>query len=386
MDTHLSTLYAFEEGAKSTSNGSGRVKISSPGAPSHPTVTASAMDRLPSTPLRTAENGDLSASIYGSFASRLSPLPLSLQSTPPTQRHQNGPPIGHSKSPQLPPAPQCTTIPLPEDEAENEYRKYQKQQEQHQQSLAPQLRREPSTIDLARLAVAPPVIPSSQSLPAPLYPKSIDITNPDSIDSVVNSRDDMQDEGSGMMSSVSELMLQGQKTPNVYINGLPPHFPEEELYALAAPYGAIKSVRTFTRHVRDSESGYGFVLFVHFLSCMALDANFTAGLKVWMLQRDASFLCESIGTSIRPFPRYASPSSLSHGAKFSIASSQDSWHAVCVDTIGLFECLVYQQCSFGSECLVQGKDGEFTRSHEHKSLHGRVSTLLHRRERCLSVC
>ncbi len=52
------------------------------------------------------------------------------------------------------------------------------------------------------------------------------------------------------------------KTPNVYINGLPPHFPEEQLYALAAPFGAIRSVRTFTRHVKESESGYGFVLYV----------------------------------------------------------------------------------------------------------------------------
>ena len=50
------------------------------------------------------------------------------------------------------------------------------------------------------------------------------------------------------------------RTPNVYINGLPPHFPEDELYALTAPFGEVKSVRTFTRHVRDSESGYGFVL------------------------------------------------------------------------------------------------------------------------------
>lgn len=51
------------------------------------------------------------------------------------------------------------------------------------------------------------------------------------------------------------------KTPNVYINGLPPHFPEEQLYALAAPFGPVRSVRTFARHVKDSESGYGFVLF-----------------------------------------------------------------------------------------------------------------------------
>lgn len=51
------------------------------------------------------------------------------------------------------------------------------------------------------------------------------------------------------------------RTPNVYINGLPPHFPEDQLLAMAAPFGEVRSVRTFTRHVRDSESGYGFVLF-----------------------------------------------------------------------------------------------------------------------------
>lgn len=56
------------------------------------------------------------------------------------------------------------------------------------------------------------------------------------------------------------LLDESQKTPNVYINGLPPHFPEDQLYALAAPFGEVRSVRTFTRHVRDSESGYGFVL------------------------------------------------------------------------------------------------------------------------------
>ena len=50
--------------------------------------------------------------------------------------------------------------------------------------------------------------------------------------------------------------------PNVYINGLPPHFPETELYALAAPFGEVRSVRSFTRHVGERESGYGFVLYV----------------------------------------------------------------------------------------------------------------------------
>ncbi|KAH8822142.1 hypothetical protein DL96DRAFT_1714496 [Flagelloscypha sp. PMI_526] len=51
------------------------------------------------------------------------------------------------------------------------------------------------------------------------------------------------------------------KTPNVYINGLPPHYPEDQLFQLAAAYGGVRSVRTFTRHIGDRESGYGFVLF-----------------------------------------------------------------------------------------------------------------------------
>jgi hypothetical protein len=44
------------------------------------------------------------------------------------------------------------------------------------------------------------------------------------------------------------------KTPNVYINGLPPHFPEDELFALTAPYGDVRSVRSFTRHIGERSS------------------------------------------------------------------------------------------------------------------------------------
>lgn len=50
------------------------------------------------------------------------------------------------------------------------------------------------------------------------------------------------------------------KTPNVYINGLPPNYPEDQLFELAAPFGPVRSVRSFTRHVGEKESGYGFVL------------------------------------------------------------------------------------------------------------------------------
>lgn len=39
------------------------------------------------------------------------------------------------------------------------------------------------------------------------------------------------------------------RTPNVYINGLPPNYPESSLYTLTCAFGAVRSVRTFTRHV-----------------------------------------------------------------------------------------------------------------------------------------
>ncbi|EIN08761.1 hypothetical protein PUNSTDRAFT_133942 [Punctularia strigosozonata HHB-11173 SS5] len=55
--------------------------------------------------------------------------------------------------------------------------------------------------------------------------------------------------------------LEDHRTPNVYINGLPPNFAEEALYAMTKEFGTVISVRTFTRHVSDRPSGYGFVLF-----------------------------------------------------------------------------------------------------------------------------
>ncbi|KAI0674471.1 hypothetical protein C8Q78DRAFT_1143544 [Trametes maxima] len=64
---------------------------------------------------------------------------------------------------------------------------------------------------------------------------------------------------------VAPVEAQGQgpasQPPNVYINGLPPNFPEEDLLAMTRPFGNVLSVRTFTRHVSDKPSGYGFVLF-----------------------------------------------------------------------------------------------------------------------------
>lgn len=48
--------------------------------------------------------------------------------------------------------------------------------------------------------------------------------------------------------------LDNEHTPNVYINGLPPNFPEDHLYAMTKDFGEVISVRTFTRHVSDKPS------------------------------------------------------------------------------------------------------------------------------------
>ncbi|KAJ7624302.1 hypothetical protein DFH06DRAFT_1481625 [Mycena polygramma] len=51
------------------------------------------------------------------------------------------------------------------------------------------------------------------------------------------------------------------KMPNVYINGLPANFREDQLLAIASPFGEVVSVRCFTRNTTKNPSGYGFVLF-----------------------------------------------------------------------------------------------------------------------------
>ena len=47
--------------------------------------------------------------------------------------------------------------------------------------------------------------------------------------------------------------------PNVYIGGLPPHFPEEQLFNMTKEFGPVLSVKTFTKP--EQPTGYGFVLF-----------------------------------------------------------------------------------------------------------------------------
>lgn len=55
-------------------------------------------------------------------------------------------------------------------------------------------------------------------------------------------------------TSISSHSSSELRTPNVYINGLPPNFPEDKLLEMTAPFGEVLSVRTFTRHVSEKPS------------------------------------------------------------------------------------------------------------------------------------
>ncbi|KAI0635328.1 hypothetical protein C8Q77DRAFT_1156630 [Trametes polyzona] len=84
-----------------------------------------------------------------------------------------------------------------------------------------------------------------ESLPPPFVP--------------VTARRKVEEEQANVAPAASQSST--SHPPNVYINGLPPNFPEEDLLAMTRVYGNVISVRTFTRHVSDKPSGYGFVLF-----------------------------------------------------------------------------------------------------------------------------
>jgi hypothetical protein len=66
------------------------------------------------------------------------------------------------------------------------------------------------------------------------------------------------------------------RTPNVYINGLPPHFPEQELFALTRPFGEVKSVRSFTRHVSEKPT------YVRFCYDTKLQNSRSGKQRVWL--------------------------------------------------------------------------------------------------------
>ncbi|KAJ7121441.1 hypothetical protein C8R44DRAFT_876846 [Mycena epipterygia] len=63
------------------------------------------------------------------------------------------------------------------------------------------------------------------------------------------------------VSLASRTQRRRRKTPNVYINGLPPYSREDQLLAITGPFSEVLSVRCFTRRTTKAASGYGFALF-----------------------------------------------------------------------------------------------------------------------------
>lgn len=109
--------------------------------------------------------------------------------------------------------------------------------------------------DSPRLTRIPYRIAASYSLACPTGLQfSYDHMFPDSSDSQLSLSPDTPSQHLPSASRASH------RTPNVYINGLPPHFPEQELFALTRPFGEVKSVRSFTRHVSEKPT---YVLFCH---------------------------------------------------------------------------------------------------------------------------
>ena len=66
-----------------------------------------------------------------------------------------------------------------------------------------------------------------------------------------DSPDDFQTNAASFIASTPSAQSDSTTPPNVYINGLPPNFPEEQLYNMTKEFGTVLSVRTFTRHVSE---------------------------------------------------------------------------------------------------------------------------------------
>jgi hypothetical protein len=89
---------------------------------------------------------------------------------------------------------------------------------------------------------------------SPLHARS-DLQSTDDDDGLAptanSPRSDQRATAPSSQASTEVRGISSHKTPNVYINGLPPYFPEAQLYELTSPYGEVKSVRTFTRRVGE---------------------------------------------------------------------------------------------------------------------------------------
>ena len=88
-----------------------------------------------------------------------------------------------------------------------------------------------------RLAQSSPFNRSSQSSPSRAV--------------TTDSSDDFQTNAASRPTPTPSAQQDSSIPPNVYINGLPPNFPEEQLYNMTKEFGPVLSVRTFTRHVSE---------------------------------------------------------------------------------------------------------------------------------------
>ena len=87
------------------------------------------------------------------------------------------------------------------------------------------------------LAQSSPFNRSSQSSPSRAF--------------TTDSPDDFQTNAASFPAPTPSAQSDSTIPPNVYINGLPPNFPEEQLYNMTKEFGTVLSVRTFTRHVSE---------------------------------------------------------------------------------------------------------------------------------------
>ena len=96
------------------------------------------------------------------------------------------------------------------------------------------------------ISVAHPALRLAQSSPfnhSPQSSPSRAVTN--------DSPDDFQTNAASGPALTPSAQQDSTIPPNVYINGLPPNFPEEQLYNMTKEFGPVLSVRTFTRHVSE---------------------------------------------------------------------------------------------------------------------------------------
>ena len=95
-------------------------------------------------------------------------------------------------------------------------------------------------------SVAHPRLPLAQSSPFNRSPQSSPsraVTN--------DPPDDFQTNAASCLAPTPSTQSDSTIPPNVYINGLPPNYPEEQLYNMTKEFGPVLSVRTFTRHVSE---------------------------------------------------------------------------------------------------------------------------------------